>query len=123
MTRRLANEAMFERTTATIADSASLSGAVDLSSFSGTLVAIQTPSGWTSAVLTFQASYDGTTYANLYNSAGAEVTTGTIAASYYVALDPADFAGIRYLKVRSGTSGSATNQSSGDTLQLILRAV
>lgn len=123
MTARLSNSERFSVTTVTIADSASLSGAADLSSQSGTLVAIQTPSGWTSAVMTFQASFDGTTYGNLYNSAGAEVTTGSIAASTYVALDPADFAGVRYLKVRSGTSGTAVNQSSGDILQLVLRQV
>lgn len=123
MTRRTANSELFATTTATIADSASLSGAVDLSAFAGTLVAIQTGSGWTAAVMTFQASADGVTYANLYNSAGAEVTTGSIAASTYTALDPADFAGVRYLKVRSGTSSAASNQSGGDTLTLVLREV
>lgn len=117
------NSALFEVTTATIADSASLSGAVDLSSNKGTLVAIQTPAGWTTAVITFQASYDGSTWCNLYNASGVEVATGSIVASYYVALDPADFAGIRYLKVRSGTAAAAVAQAGGDTLQLVLRAV
>lgn len=107
--------------TATIADAASLSAAVDLGKAS--LVGIVTPSGWTTAAITFQASFDGVTWFNLYNAAGIEVSVASIAASLWVALDPADFAGVPSLKVRSGTAGTPVNQSGGDAVTLVMRSL
>lgn len=114
----------FGTTTVTIANGASLSGAADLSGvIGGGLVAIIPDAAFDTNVLTFQASADNSTFSNLYNSSGAEVTTGSIAASNWYALDPADFAGIPYLKVRSGTSGAAVNQVGATVLTLVFRAV
>lgn len=110
--------------TVTIADSASLSGAIDLGDY--TLCGIIVPSGWSTATISFAASDSlAGTYYPVYSSSGAEVVTGSITGgtAVWVALDPADFAGIRYLKVRSGTSAAATNQSGGDTLTLVVRLV
>jgi hypothetical protein len=114
--------------TVTIASGASLSGAAHIGfalsggGSRGTLVGIQMPSAWTAASLTFQASNDGTTFTNLYDAAGNEVSV-TTDASRWIALDPADFAGITHLKVRSGTSGTAVNQGADRVLTLIVRAV
>lgn len=122
----MANTAKTLTTTVTIADSASLSGAANFTGLPGAaLCGIIVPSTWTTAVLSFAASADNSTFYPVYNASGAEVVTGSITGgtAVWVALDPSDFAGIPYLKVRSGTSGTAVNQSGGDTLTLVYRTV
>lgn len=105
----------------TIANGESLSGAADLGS--ARLSAIAMPSSWTTADLTFQASADGTTYYDLYvsDNAGndAEYLIGA-GASRVISVPVADFASLRYLKVRSGTTGSPVGQGGARTLSLIL---
>jgi hypothetical protein len=103
---------------ATIANGAALSGAIDLDGY--TLCGIQMPSAWTTANLTFQVSADGATYADVYSDSGGEYTV-TAAASRYIVLNPADFAGMRFLKVRSGTTGTPVNQGGARTMLLNVR--
>jgi hypothetical protein len=107
-------------TTATIANGASLSGAVNLSGW--TLIGIDMPASWTAANLTLQASVDNSTWDNVFDSLGTEVTI-TAAASRFILLNPADFVSVRYLKVRSGTSGTPVNQGGARTITLIVRAI
>ncbi|MBW7970964.1 hypothetical protein [Bradyrhizobium sp. BR 10289] len=97
----------------TIASGQSLSGSVDLGRQRAVRVII--PATWTAANLTFQVSYDNVTFSNLYDSSGNEYTVQA-GASRSIILPVADFIGIRYLKVRSGTSGAAVNQTSAATL-------
>lgn len=104
------------KSTVTIANGASLSGAVDLGT--SRLARIVMPASWTTANLTFQTSYDGTTYSNLYDSVGNEYTV-TAAASRSILVDLKDFIAVRYLKVRSGTSGSAVNQAAARDIVLV----
>ena len=67
----------------------------------------------TSAALTFEGSPDGTVaYTPVQNVDGEVATQATTGAKYF-GLTPADFVGLRYIKVRSGTSSSAVTQSSG----------
>lgn len=106
-----------KRKTASIANGASLSAAVSLET--GRLFALQMPASWTTANLTFQASHDGTTYADMYDEEGTEVTV-TAAASRVIVLEPARWLGIRCLKVRSGTSGSPVNQGAAREITLLL---
>lgn len=101
--------------TATIADGASLSGVVNLGG--KLLCSIAMPSGWTAADLTFQGSHDDATYRNIYNDDDTEYTVQA-AADRHIILDPAKFAGVQYIKIRSGTSGASVNQSGGDNLIL-----
>lgn len=96
-----------------IANGASLSSAIDLDE--NGIVALQMPSAWTAANLTFQGSYDGVTFADVYDSAGTELSV-TAAASRYIVLTPATFAGLRHLKVRSGTTGTPVNQGAARTI-------
>lgn len=103
--------------TATIANGGSLSAAVDLTK--GRLVGIQMPAGWDAAAITFQGSYDGATFANLYDKGGTEYSV-TTAASRFVLLPAADFAGLRYIKARSGTAGVPVNQTAERALTLVL---
>ncbi len=106
-------------TTATIAASASLSGAVRLPP-GHVLVGIVMPEDWTAADLTFQFSADGATYQNAYIAAGTELTvSGTAAAN--IPVDPLYFRCAPFLKVRSGTSGTAVNQEAARTIGLVSR--
>jgi hypothetical protein len=95
--------------TATIAQNASLSGAVYIGDYR--YFAIQMPAAWTAAGLTFQGSLDGATYQNLYDDAGNEVSASA-AASINISLDSVALKIVpyRYLKIRSGTAASAVNQ-------------
>jgi hypothetical protein len=107
-------------TTATIANGASLSAAADLGQ--KTLVGIEMPAGWTAANLTFQVSDDNVTYNDIYDNAGIELTM-IAAASRYIIATPANWIGVRYVKVRSGTAGSPVNQGAARDIKLISKAV
>jgi hypothetical protein len=106
-----------ETLTCTIENGGSLSGAVDLGGRK--LVAIDMPASWTAASLTFQASPDGATYDNMYD--GATERSLTVAASYYSMLNIGDWIGVRYMKVRSGTSGTPVNQGGARTITLVVQ--
>ena len=105
--------------TATIAESGNLSNAVTIDE--SMLLGLVLPSSWTTADLTLQASADGTNFANVYDAAGTEVTIKA-AASRYVTLDPASFAGMTAIKLRSGTSGSPVNQGGERSITVVVLA-
>jgi len=104
---------------ATIAINAALSSVVDVTSLQ--LVGIIVPSSWTAANLTFSASPDNVTFADVYDDGGTELKA-TVIAGAYVALRN-DFqcalSGLRYLKIRSGTTGTPVNQAAARTLTLV----
>lgn len=102
--------------TAIIPNGDSLSGAVDLGS--GILTRIEMPAAWTAAGLTFQVSADNSTWLDLYDDAGSEVSV-TADASQAMRVDFADWIGVRYLKVRSGTSDTAVNQGAERVLTIV----
>ena len=102
------------------ADDGTLSGAIDLGG--NRIFAIQIPSSWTAADITFDGSASGATYAPVYYGDDSELVIQA-AASRYVVLTAAQAAallGLRYLKVRSGTNGSPVQQAGGPlTVDLI----
>jgi hypothetical protein len=106
----------------TIANGASLTDAIDLADTRLSRIAI--PASWTTANLSFQVSYDGVTYNNLHDLAGVEVTAAA-AASRSISLHTlfALFQDVRWLKIRSGTSGTPVNQGGDRTLQLAVRSI
>lgn len=104
--------------TFTIANGASLSDAQELMGFG--LFAIQMPATWTTANLTFQGSYDNSTFQNIYDSAGNELTY--IAAASVCITDLPELAPFRYIKIRSGTSGTPVNQGGSRSLILIAKS-
>ena len=61
------------------------------------------------AVITFQVSYDGQTFADLYDETGTEVSY-TLVAGKSLRLPVHDWLGIRYFRIRSGTSAVPVNQ-------------
>lgn len=108
--------------TVTIAAGATgLSGVVDLEDYQ--LAAIQVPSGWVTANISFQAATasDGT-YQDVYNDAGNEVVV-TAAASRCIGISTAAaaIAPLRYIKIRSGVTATPVNQTATRTLTLILK--
>jgi hypothetical protein len=108
--------------TLTIALNAALSDQADLEGYA--LVGILMPSAWTAASLTFQvAATSGGTFCDVYDDAGAEVTVSA-AASRYIGLTTADalcLSAARFLKLRSGTTGTPVNQAAARTITLILK--
>lgn len=106
----------------TIADSGTVSGAVQLCDAYNddvdSLVGVVTAAAFTTADLTFQFSHDGTTYTAAKNAAGTAITLSSVAASEWRAVDPTDFISAKYIKVVSSVA-----QSGGDTITLVMRGV
>ena len=102
--------------TAVIANGQSLSAAALTDG--AELVGMVMPAAWTTANITFQASADGSTYNDLYDQYGTEINVPA-GASRYIALNPGDFAGIKSVKVRSGTTGAPVAQGAERTVQLV----
>lgn len=105
--------------TATIANGAALSAAVSLAGKG--IIRLNMPASWTAANLTFQVSADNATYLDLYDKNGSEYTV-TAAASRSIILPPADFVGVNYIKIRSGTSATPVNQGASRDITIITRA-
>jgi len=106
---------------ATIPNGQSLSDPVDLGW--GVLTAIQMPSSWTSAGLSFRASYDGVTFGPIRDLPGNFPSTGgSVAANEYISVHTlAEYwKGIRWLQVVSANSGTPVNQGADRTLYLIV---
>ena len=93
-----------------------LSDAVNITGL--TLSAIQMSTAWTDARVGFQASVDGSTYYNVYDTNGDFLTYPT-SASRVLALNPAVFSGFSHLKLVSETSaGVAVAQAAARTVFL-----
>jgi len=106
--------------TATIAASASLSGAIALNS--AFPVGLLVPTGWTAANITFQGSIDGgTTYNTARTSGGSEVTVNVTLAGDNYNLNPLDFALYTHVKIRSGTFAAAVTQAASVSLSFVTR--
>ena len=105
------NDDLTKQVIATIASGASLSNAIDLEGY--TKIAIEMPLGWTTANITLQASKElAGQYKDVYADEGTEISiTGT--AGKFLTLGTAIKTGLgalRFIKLRSGTTGSAVNQ-------------
>ena len=97
------------RHTATIVSGASLSDSVAIP-YTHTLIGIVMPAAWDTAALTFQGSFDGSTFGDLYDDTGTEVTVPT-AAGRVVYISDANLRAVIALKLRSGTAGTPVNQT------------
>lgn len=79
------------------------------------------PAAWTTANLTVQTSYDGTTGNDLYDSIGVEYTI-TAAAARSIKVPLIDFISERFIKLRSGPSGVPVNQGADRIIYLICQS-
>lgn len=115
------DQTQLEQKTVTILDAASLSAAVDLKEL--TPVALIVPAVLEDTNLTFQGSYDGTNFYNLYDFNGNEIIATVVTnAARFIPLDPAKFWGIKQIKIRQGTSASAVVASGADRVfELVVR--
>jgi hypothetical protein len=109
---------VIRNTTVTIANGASQSSEIALGENS--LVAIIIPAGWTAADITALGSADGDTYYDLYDTDGNEVTVQADE-SRSIVLDPAEWTGLKFIKLRSGTTALAVNQGAARTLTVLYR--
>lgn len=102
--------------TATIASGASLSNSIGIQP-TYTLAGIQMPAAWDAASLTFQGSFDGTTYGDLYDNAGIEITIPA-AAGRIIPIADSTLRTMPYLKIRSGASATPVAQTAERTITL-----
>ena len=96
---------------ATIADTASLSDAVDVLGWE--VVAFQQPAACNGTVYTAQASMDGNSFAMLTNDVGTEweqVKSGTVAEATMLSADNR-IRGYSQIKVRTGTQAAPSAQN------------
>jgi hypothetical protein len=107
--------------TATILNGAALSDTIDTQGFP--LVGIRMPAAWTAANLTFKSDpAAAASVADVYDEAGTEVVV-TAAAARFIQIPASKLTGVRFLQVRSGTTGTPVNQGGDRTLQLVIREV
>jgi hypothetical protein len=86
-----------------------------------TICGLEMPTAWTSAAsITLQSSLDGTTFMNLYDMFGSEVTI-VADASRTILLNSGDLWSCRYVKLRSGTSGTPVLQGADRVIKVIIR--
>lgn len=106
--------------TVTIAANTSLSDVIDLGAFN--LFAIEMPSAWDTATITFAASSSiSGTFIPVYNS-GSEVSTPASASEMISLGDIAlAIAPLRYIKIRSGTNATPVTQTASRTLKLVCK--
>jgi len=101
---------------ATIASCGNLSAAVDLRGCA--VLRLEMPASWTTANLTFQISSDASTYRDMYDAYGTEYTV-MAAASRAIIMSAGDFFGVRYFKIRSGTSGTPVTQTAARSIGVV----
>lgn len=107
---------MTSQINATIPNGTAITNAIDLGGKK--LAGIIMPAAWTTADLTFQASWGGqSAYNNVHNDAGDEYVIPAGASRAIVFNVPLPFASI---KIRSGTDGSPVNQDADRSLVLNL---
>ena len=106
--------------TVTILNGASLSDEITIED--AVLVAVQPDSGWNTAAISFQARSGDNALGDL-KFEGSELTAPAIEAEDYVTFTPGKFAGVQFLKLRSGTSGSVVNQTGDSVITLTLRGI
>ncbi|HET8669772.1 MAG TPA: hypothetical protein VFM05_03830 [Candidatus Saccharimonadales bacterium] len=107
--------------TVTIGAGASLSGAS--TKYAGyRLVGIITASTWDAAKVSFSVSVDGTNYFTLH-SGSAEYEIASVTGAFAIPVEKKYFMPWNYVKVRSGTSGAATNQADATVVTLVFMAM
>jgi len=107
---------------AVIANGESTSGTIDARLRQ--IVGLQMPAAWSTASLTFDGSFDGTTFVPIHHGAGAYTINAAAgaAASLGVSLDPEAFAPWPYVQIRSGVIGTYVNQGAARTIKVFTRA-
>lgn len=91
---------------ATIANGVQESAALDMGGF--TLCGILLPAAFTGTALTFEVSDSlSGTFVALKSTTSGTALSYTVAQGTYAAIDPKDFQGVNFLKLKSGTAEGA----------------
>lgn len=106
-----------------IAAGTSMSTAIDMTqpSLQGfNPLAVFIPSAWTTADLSFQASWDGSNFGELHTfSAGAIHTSANAVANDVLVLDNYHLRGIPFFRIRSGQANNPVNQVAARTVKVL----
>ena len=102
------------RNTGTIANGASLSGAIATNGLP--VVAIEAPT-FTSAAITLEGSVDGTNFFPIHDASGEKTFNAAATAARIIQINP-PLVGLQQVKIRSGTSGAAVNQGADRTVAI-----
>lgn len=86
----------------TLADGATISSSDNIAP-SDMLAGLHIPADFEGTALTVKVSADNATFTSVHNAGGTEQVL-TVAAGRYVALDPAVYAGARYIRLLAGTA-------------------
>lgn len=103
----------------TITSGTSLSPSIPVSR--ANVIALITPSAWTTAPLTFQGSIDGDNFFNLFDQSGNEINIPADANRYIGGLDALGFGSFNYFRIRSGTSSTPVNQAADRSIRVVMR--
>jgi hypothetical protein len=106
---------------ATIANGASVSGAIDL--LNTALVGFIAPAAWTAAAMQIEVSPDNSAWATVVNDqyGSATGTYSAITAGAAYAVDAVGLLPYRYVRLRSGSAASPVNQGADRAFTLITR--
>lgn len=104
--------------TATIASGQALSSGVRTDC--NHVLSLSMPAAWTAAALTVQGSQDGTTWRNVFDEFGAELTIQA-AADREIFLPPLRLAAYSFIRLRSGTSSVSVNQGAARDIIITTR--
>lgn len=109
------------RTYAAVALTTAADGVSEALNITGfTLSAIRMSTAWTDAAIGFQASVNGVTYYDVYDTAGNFLTYQT-SANRIVVFDPFILSGLQYIKVVSETTaGVAVPQAAARVISFFL---
>lgn len=112
--------------TATFAAGQSLSSLIDMTSYaqagSPIICAFESGDNWTTADMTFVGGSSSTSLKPILDKDGAEYTV-KIKANILVLPPIADLAGVKFLKLRSGTSTTPVNQANDTQINVYYRVV
>ena len=110
------NDTIDQVQTVTIASGQQISGVLD--TFGMSLVGIRMPAAFTGTTLTFQESNSSTgTFRDVYNASGNQLSI-PVSTNRTILFTPSDFAGLRYVKIKSGSSEAADR-----SINVILRGL
>ena len=113
--------------TATIPSGTSTSTAIDMTSpslYGYTPAMVVVPAAWTSAVLSIEVSFDGTTWSDLHQwTAGAYTTNAALVAGDATSMINLPLKGVPYWRIVSGSHTVPVNQAATRTLQILLATI
>lgn len=99
-------QGIFTSIPCTIASGLQESAAIDMAGF--TLCGILLPAAFTGTALTFEVSDSLTgTFVPLKSTTSGSALSYTVAQATFAAIDPKDFQGVQFLKIKSGTAEGA----------------